>query len=134
MSLTKEEKKQKDAEMIKYIYDKYQFNKELTKDDLRFLYNIGRKFGKDGDYLIDPRLNEIIRNRDVNEDLKVVFDPEETIEGDLCIFDAIDLEGITFPKKVTGTILMPNIKSATNVVFPKEVEGGVIYQALEETK
>lgn len=47
-----------DSKMLTYIYTKHKHNKELTKEDLKFLYEVDRKIEGFG-YEEDPRLEEI---------------------------------------------------------------------------
>lgn len=114
-----------DVKMLTYVYTKYQLNKELTRNDLRFLYEIDKNIVGFG-YGPDVRIKEILRDRDISKDLNTMFDPDEVIEKDLDLQGLVDIEKVVLPKKVEGTLYMGGLISAKNVVFPKEVTGTVI--------
>ena len=63
---------QEDNEYISNIYQKHKQGELLTKDDLIFLYEVDRLVQKrDGDH--DPRIIEVINNRNVEEDILLVL-------------------------------------------------------------
>ena len=66
-------KRVNDSKMLTYIYTKYKLNKELTKDDLRFIYEIDKKIEGFG-YEVDPRVEEIRNNIDLVSSLSIIFD------------------------------------------------------------
>ena len=65
-------KKVRDMESLTKIYNEYKIRK-LTKEELRFLYEIDEKILGFG-YQEDPRITEILSTRDLRADLANVFD------------------------------------------------------------
>jgi hypothetical protein len=66
----------KDMKRLAEIYFKHLNGQELDKDDLRFLYQIDRKiegFGNEA----DPRIGEILKNRNQKKDCALFFDCRE---------------------------------------------------------
>lgn len=53
-------------------------NPNLTKEELRFLYQIDGKIEGFGYNIPDPRITEIIAKRNLDEDMLVIFDCEES--------------------------------------------------------
>lgn len=100
----------------------------LTKDDLRFLYEIDSPIEGFG-YKKDPRIEELLDGRNKKEDLASVFDcqlgqisltKEEALSGDI-VFHNGDLhlesltsaEGLTLPKTIGfGNLYLNNLTSA----------------------
>jgi len=68
--------KTKDMKRLTEIYFKHLNGKELDKDDLRFLYQINRKIKGFG-YRDDPRIEEVVKNRDQKKDYALIFDCRE---------------------------------------------------------
>ena len=65
-------KKVRDMKLLTEIENKVNQKIELTKDELIFLYELKGKI-KSFNYYSDPRIVEIILNRDIKEDLSKVF-------------------------------------------------------------
>ena len=65
-------KKVSDMEKLTKIYKKY-LDEDLSKEDLRFLYEVDSKIEGFG-YEEDPRIEQIIWNRDEREDLAYILD------------------------------------------------------------
>jgi len=71
--------KMEDMRRLASIHINYKQRGTLTKEDLRFLYEIDRKIQSTG-YNKDPRIEEILSVRDIKEDLSVIFGiPKEQI-------------------------------------------------------
>lgn len=131
-------KKVKDMEMLTYIYTKWQNKGELTKEELRFLYEIDNKIIGFG-YRRDPRIEEIIGTRNKRKDLAIIFDcseenmsltEEEALRGhiiyhygDLNLRNLTSAEGLVLPEKINGSLALSNLTSAKGLVLPKEVNG-----------
>jgi hypothetical protein len=68
-----------DQKKLAEIYLKHLNNQELTQEELRFIYEIDRDIKRFG-YERDPRIEEILRNRDKRKDLsKILNCPEDEI-------------------------------------------------------
>ncbi len=135
----------KDMEMLTYIYTKWQQKMELTKEDLRFLYEIDSKIIGFG-YRKDPRIKEIVETRDKKIDLSKIFDckkdqisltEEEALNGNIIYhYDKLDLsdltsaEGITLPQSVGGTLDLSSLTNAEGLIFPQNIGGGLILNSL----
>ena len=128
-------KKVKDMEMLTYIYTKHQNKGELTKNDLRFLYEIDNKITGFG-YKKDPRIEELLEGRNVREDLALVFDcKEENISltkeealrgniiyhhGDLFLIYLTSVEGLKLPDKIGGSLNL-SVRSAEGLKLPDKI-------------
>ncbi len=137
----KYKKKVKDMEMLTYIYTKHQNKGELTKIDLRFLYEIDNKITGFG-YKRDPRIEELLEGRNVRKDLALVFDcKEENISltkeealkeniiyhyGNLDLGDITSAEGLKFPDEIKGSLNLRGLISAEDLKLPNEI-GGDLY-------
>lgn len=131
----KYKKKVKDMEMLTYIYTKHQNKGELTKNDLRFLYEIDNKITGFG-YKKDPRIEELLEGRNVREDLALVFDcKEENISltkeealsgniiyhhGDLFLIYLTSVEGLKLPNKIGGSLNL-SVRSAEGLKLPDKI-------------
>ena len=56
------QKRVKDIQMLTYVYTKYENDKPLTKDDIKFIYEIDAKIETMG-WHVDPRLEEMRENK-----------------------------------------------------------------------
>ena len=137
----KYKKKVKDMEMLTYIYTKHQNKGELTKTDLRFLYEIDNKITGFG-YQKDPRIEELLKGRNVRKDLVLIFDcKEENISlteeealrgnviyhyGDLFLFGLTSAKGLKLPDKVGGGLYLSDLTIAEGLELPNEI-GGALY-------
>ena len=134
----KYKKKVKDMEMLTYIYTKHQNKGELTKTDLRFLYEIDNKITGFG-YKKDPRIEELLKGRNVRKDLALIFDcKEENISlteeealsgniiyhyGDLYLDGLTSAEGLKLPDKVGGYLDLSGLRSAEGLKLPDKIGG-----------
>ena len=131
-------KKVNDMEMMTYIYTKHNNNVDLTKNDLKFLYEIDEEIMGFG-YGKDPRINEIIKKRDIRKDLSIVFDcsekqialtQEEALSGNIVYYYGnLNLnylesaEGLKLPKIIGGYLSLGCLKSAKGLILPKKIGG-----------
>lgn len=150
---TKDYKKRlDDCEKLAYVYTKYKYNKDLTIDDLIFIYGVKEEIEGFG-YEEDPRLSEIKENRDVIRDLNKIFKEKnskfkdndkandgyknlnlgwlksaegleipEIIRGDLDLFCLLSAENIKFPEIVEGSLYLDSLKSANGLKLPRTVK------------
>jgi len=109
---------------------------ELTKEELRFLYEIDAPIDGFG-YLQDPRIDEIIGRRDKRIDIASALDirPEEISFtqdealcggikyhfGDISSRDVAFTEKLELPEVIRGHLNLDALKDAKNVKFPRIV-------------
>ena len=138
-------KKVKDMEMLTYIYTKWQQKLELTKEDLRFLYEIDSKIIGFG-YKKDPRIKEIIETRDKKIDLSKIFDckkdqisltKEEFFKGniiyhygELDLSDLTSAGGLTLPQSVGGDLYLSSLTNAEGLILSQSVGGHLDLRSL----
>ena len=141
----KYKKKVKDMEMLTYIYTKHQNKGELTKNDLRFLYEIDDEITGFG-YRRDPRIEELLEGRNVRKDLALVFDckeenisltKEEALRGNiiyhysnLFLSSLISAEGLKLPSKIVGNLYLSGLRSAEGLKLPDKVGGLLLLSGL----
>ena len=141
----KYKKKVKDMEMLTYIYMKHENKGELTKTDLRFLYEIDDKITGFG-YARDPRIEELLQERNVRKDLTLVLDckeknisltEEEALSGNiiyhygsLWLNNLTNAEGLKFPDKIGGDLYLRSLTSAKGLELPDEIEGDLNLSSL----
>ena len=135
-------KKVKDMKMMTYIYTKFKNNVELTKDDLRFLYEIDNEIMGFG-YEKDPRIKEIIERRNNSKkDLANAFDCEEDeialtkeealkgnikyFRGDLDLSSLTSAKGLNLPSQIGGSLYLNSLTSAEGLELPDKI-GGAFY-------
>ena len=145
----KYKKKVKDMEMLTYIYTKHQNKGELTKVDLRFLYEIDNKITGFG-YQKDPRIEELLQGRNVRKDLALVLDcKEENISltkdealrgnviyhyGDLFLFDLTSAKGLELPNAIGGDLYLSDLTSAEGLELPDKIGGDLGLRGLTSTE
>jgi hypothetical protein len=119
--------KMEDMKRLASIHIKYKQRDILTKEDLRFLYEIDRKIQSTG-YDKDPRIKEILSGRDVKEDLSMILGiPKEQISttkkealsgnikyhyGDLDLYGLTSAKGLKFPESIGGYLYLNSLTSA----------------------
>ena len=69
-------KKVNDMKMLTKIYKKHNNNEDLTKEEIRFLYEMDSKIEGFG-YEEDPRIDEIIEERNAKKDLSIALNLKE---------------------------------------------------------
>ena len=131
-------KKVHDMKMLTYIYTKWKNGGDLSKEDLRFLYEIDDIIIGFG-YQKDPRIGEIIEDRNKREDLSFIFDcsleqisftKEEALRGNIIYhYGNLDLrsltsaEGLKLPEIVNGYLDLRSLTSAEGLKLPERVNG-----------
>lgn len=136
-------KKSADMKYLTEIEEKIKNNKELTKKDLIFLYEMESKIKGFG-YRKDPRIEEIRNQRDIKKDLslitglkeeeisitkdEVLKDKEGKIKfhyGHLNFSTLTSVEGLNLPKKVKGDLNLNSLTSIEGLKLPEEVRGNL---------
>ena len=132
----KYKKKVKDMEMLTYIYTKHENKGELTKTDLRFLYEIDDKITGFG-YARDPRIEELLQERNVRKDLTLVLDckeknisltEEEALNGNIIyhygnlnLRSLTNAEGLKLPDEIRGDLNLRSLTSAEGLKLPDKI-------------
>ncbi len=132
----KYEKKSVDMKLLTEIEEKNNRQEELSKEDLKFLYEVDSKIEGFG-LQKDPRIEEIIEKRDFKSDLSLVtgFSKEEigikgedSLGGDIKYFhwnfylDDLTFEGeLNFPQFVRGGVTWSNLKTSQGIKFPQHI-------------
>ncbi|MBU2025390.1 MAG: hypothetical protein ABIC19_01960 [Patescibacteria group bacterium] len=146
----KYQKKTADMKRLTEIEGKVKEGKELTKQDLRFLYEVDEEILGFG-YKKDPRIEEILAMRqDMREDLalaldckknEISFTAEEALSGGIKFhWDCLDLPGLTsaeslvLPKSVGGDLDLSNLTSAEGLVLPKSIGVNLVLSNLTSAK
>lgn len=111
---------------------------QLTSQELRFLYEVDSKIESFG-YSVDPRIREIIAQRNVDVDLplatgfrreEISLTQEEALRGgvkfhwggiDLSKYRSVDK--FIFPELVSGDVILTNTTSAEGTKFPEIICG-----------
>ncbi len=142
-------RKVEDMQMMTYIYTKWQNKGELTKEDLRFLYEIDRKIMGFG-WNKDPRIKEILDSRSKRKDLALIFNCDEkqistTTEealsggiiyhyGNLNLSCLTTAKGLKLPEHVGGSLYLNRLTTAEGLELPKYVEGILDLRGLTTAK
>jgi len=137
--------KSADMKRMTEITQKYRDGQELTREDLRFVYEVDKPIEGFG-YGKDPRIKEVIDDRDIRSDLVFVLDvqPEEislTREealsgnikfhyGDLDLSGLNSAEGLKLPETVNGYLDLSGLTSAEGVKLPETVNGDLYLRSL----
>jgi hypothetical protein len=135
------EKKTADMKLMTQIDKKVKENKELTRDELRFLYEIDDKIEGFGHWK-DPRIETILKNRGKRKDLSFIFNcrPEQISFIEAGIFSGdikfhygnlelsyIPLGGIPkLPECVIGDLTLNYFVPIEKL--PKEIKGGLSFR------
>ena len=137
----KYEKKSEDMKCLTEIEARVKAGAELSKEDLAFLYEIEGKIEGFG-YRRDPRIDELLRNRDVKDDLSFTLGvPKEKIStnnkealgggieyhyGNLGLGKLTSAEGLILPKRIGGDISLDGLRTTEGLTLPESV-GGHLY-------
>jgi len=132
------QKKVEDMKRLTEIDNKSKSGQELNKDDLRFLYEIDSEIKGFG-YEKDPRIQEILQERDIKEDMSIAIDckkeeisltKEEALSGnikyhygDLYLRNLTSAQGLELPEIIRGSLYLYSLTSADGLKFPKSVGG-----------
>jgi len=133
-------KKVNDMKYLTEIYKKYQNDIELTKEDLKFIYEIDNKIKGFG-YEKDPRIKEILDERNKRKDLaeifncredQISFNKSEITKETIYYYGALDLsslrsaEGLILPKTIGGILDLRSLTSVKGLKLPETI-GGTLY-------
>ncbi|MAG12889.1 hypothetical protein CL630_03725 [bacterium] len=113
---------------------------ELSKDDIKFLYEIDSKIEGFG-HQRDSRIKEIQNQRDVKEDLSFAFDvpkdkvsitKEEALQGGILFHlghldlkDVTSTKGLELPEYIGGNLYLNNLTSFEGLKLPNRVGGNL---------
>jgi len=139
----------KDMRRLAAIHLKHKRGEALSREDLRFLYEIDGKIQTTG-YGDDPRVTEILKGRDLKADLSFVLGiPKDQISttreealrgnikyhyGDLDLRDLTTAEGLVFPESVGGSLDLRSLTSAKDLILPKSVGRHLDLRSLTSAK
>jgi len=116
----------------------------LANDDIRFLYEVDRPIDGFG-WVADPRVATIQARRNVKSDLAVLFETtpdristtkDEALSGGILFhlghlaLDVTSLDGIEFPRRMTGHLNLSNLRDASGPQLPDYVGGYLIMDRL----
>ena len=138
-------KKEKDMEKLTQIYKEYKTRK-LTIEEMKFLYEVDEKIEGFG-YRKDPRIEEILKERNLKKDLSQVFNCNEDeisnnkqdvldgkkifyFHGNLDLRSLTSAEGLVLPEKIDGDLVLSSLTSAEGIVLPKEIGGYLDLESL----
>ncbi len=135
------DKKDGDMKRLTLIDKKVNNKQELSKEELKFLYEIDNSIEGFG-YQKDPRIEDIISKRSIKSDLSFVFDckpekisitEEEALKGDIKFhYGDLDLAGLTsvegliLPNIISGDLHLNSLTSAEGLVLPNAIKGSLI--------
>jgi hypothetical protein len=138
-----------DMKHLANIHLKHSGREELEKEDLRFLYEIGGKIQSTG-YDKDPRIAEILKGRDIKEDLSAVIGvPREQISttkeealsgnikyhyGSLNLGSLSSAEGLKLPESIGGGLNLESLSSAEGLKLPESIGGGLYLGSLSSAE
>ena len=139
------EKKTSDMKRLTEIETKNNSGEELTKDDIKFLWEFDSKIEGFG-YQRDPRIEEIQDRRDVKEDISFALDvpkdkisitEEEALRGGMLFhFGGLNLErltsseGLKLPEHIGGYLYLDGLTSAEGLKLPEHIGGGLYLDGL----
>ena len=142
-------KKEYDMQLLTKIDYKVQKGFELTKEELRLLYEIDNNIEEFG-YEKDSRIEQIINKRNIKRDLAYIFDCKEEeicLGGDLpkdktikVYWGSLDLRNltnanrVTLPEYIGGSLHSRKLTSANGVTFPKCIGGSLYLDNLTSAK
>ena len=129
-------------QFLSKIYQKFKSNQELTKDDLIFLYEINFNIVGVVPHK-DPRIKEILSNRDKKYDLSLIFNcnedeialtQDEVNINTICLYDNLIAyeENINLPKLqyVKGDIKCPYLKDVSGLYSLTCTSGSIYLDSL----
>ena len=142
-------KKSSDMKILTDIDNRFKKGEELTENDLRFLYQVDSRIEGFG-YKKDPRIEEILNERNKREDLfnlfncrpeQISFTEEEALSGNI-VFHHGDLspkkitsaEGLKLPNSISGNLNLRNLKSAEGLKLPNSISGNLNLRNLKSAE
>ena len=141
----KYQKRTADMKKLTEIERKQQENQNLTREDIRFLYEIDSKIQGFG-YKKDPRIKEIQEQRNIRKDLsfalscseaEISFTQKEALRGgikyhhgDLDLANLTSAEGVELPELIGGGLYLRSLTSAEGLKLPKTIGGNLNLRSL----
>ena len=135
------QKKSADMKRLTEIEEKNTLQKPFSVSDLRFLYQLDAKIQGFG-YQDDPRIQEIIANRDIESDLSIAtgyskdqisITQDEALKGgikfhygNLNLGGLTSAEGLKLPDTMGGNLYLNRLTSAAGLKLP-DIMGGNLY-------
>jgi hypothetical protein len=142
-------KKIADMERLTNIWERDKAHQELTKEDLRFLYEFDSKIKGFG-YQKDPRIQEIISSRNEKADISALTgfrqDQISTTKtealsggikyhhGDLYLENLSSAEGLTLPDSIGGDLDLGSLSSAEGLTLPDSIGGDLNLRSLSSAE
>lgn len=138
------EKKSTDMKHLTEVETKTQKGEKLSKEDIRFLYEIDEKIQGFG-FEEDPRILELIDGRDVKEDIsfalgyskdEVSVTQDEALKGGVkyhygyILLKETNAGSIKLPETIKGGLLLDEITSADGLILPRVIDGDLSLQSL----
>jgi len=145
------QKKAADMKRLTDIEERSSLGQELSPEDLRFLYQID-EFIMGFGYGEDPRVVEILSQRDVVFDLNSIFEQNPEINGSLSLTiqntgrDSISpqyknhsfhfpnyesIKGLNLPKKFGGNLTIEGFTDADGFTLPDSINGNLSLYGLK---
>jgi len=138
-------KKVEDMKRMTEIEKKNKRGESFSKEDLRFLYEVDGKIQGFG-WEPDPRIQELIKGRNMKQDLAFVFDcseqeisltKEEALRGgikfhygDLNLNSLTSAQGLELPQSIGGGLYLNSLTSAEGLKLPQSIGGGLDLDSL----
>ncbi len=132
----KYQKKSADMKRLTEIDNRFKKGEELIREDLRFLYQIDSEIKGFG-FEEDPRINEILHERDKRGDLSNIFNclpeqisltKEEALGGDvvfhygsLYLSGLSSAEGLKLPDSIAGNLDLGRLSSVEGLKLPDSI-------------
>ena len=143
------QKKSQDMKRLTDIDNRHQAGQELTKEDLRFLYEIDSAIEGFG-YQTDPRIKEILNTRqDLRTDLSLAtgYSPlhislteEEALQGNIKLhYGDLRLKhqygsSLKLPQQIIGNLDCPDLYSSEGLRLPERIKGRFTIPCLKSAK
>jgi hypothetical protein len=142
-------KRSRDMRRLTAIEHRAKAKAPLSKEDLRFLYEIDERVEGFG-YEKDPRILGILSKRDPRADLsvavgvdrnKISLTQEEALSGDielhyrdLDLADRTSTQGLVLPRAMVGDLNLQSIESPLGLTLPKQVTGSLTLTRLKSAE
>ncbi len=146
-----EDYKNKAEDMLRLtdIYTRHKDGGELTKEDLRFIYEMDGPIEGFG-YQKDPRIEQILAGRDIKGDLsfalgvpvdKISASTDEALSGnivyhygDLNLDSLTSAEGLILPQSINGNLYLNGLQSAEGLILPQSINGNLNLNGLQSAE
>lgn len=118
------EKYKKKVNNMKRVTRIYKDSSKLTKEDLKFLYEIETRIAGFG-YQPDPRIAEILKRRNKVADLNLIFEDVDIFEKSLELYMLKEAHGLKLPKTLKGDLFLSSLTTLDGVELPTLIEGSL---------